>query len=99
MFFRKREAEAGDEIDIERFNKKICTVRHLGEFKPEHFKDPTDFRVIKKHLNQHKKTLNKLHQQNYRLKKKVETLNDLLSKLHEKGLITQNAANDLKVSS
>lgn len=76
----------------------MSTVRNLGDLKPHHFKDPTNYRVIPKYLDKYNKKFNAFRQQKCQLHKKVETLKDLLSDLHSKGLISEHAAKDLKVS-
>lgn len=73
-------------------------MKSLGNLRPEHFKNPIDYRVVPKFLEDHKKKLNFHRQEKFKLKKKISNLKELLSDLRSKGLISENAAEDLKVS-
>lgn len=84
---------------MENKRSKVFTVTTLGNLRPEHFKDESNYRVVPKFLEKHKKMSNQYRQKTFKLNKKVQNLKDLLSKLHEKGLISKNAADDSKVRS
>ncbi|XP_067203502.1 uncharacterized protein [Linepithema humile] len=75
---------------------KIRTVKFIGDLCPEDFTSPECYEVVKKYLKKHNTRVNSLQKQVGRLTNKVKCLKDLLSQLHNKGLLSSNAVDTLK---
>lgn len=93
-FYRKRKRSADEAATC----NKVRTVKFLGDLCPEDFTSPECYEVVKKYLKKHNTRVNSLQKQVGRLTKKLESFKDLLSQLHDKGLLSSNAVDDLKVS-
>lgn len=79
-FYRKRKRSADEAATC----NKVRTVKFIGDLCPEDFTSPECYEVVKKYLKKHNTRVNSLQKQVGRLTKKVESLKDLLSQLHDK---------------
>ncbi|XP_036145508.1 uncharacterized protein LOC114254754 [Monomorium pharaonis] len=75
---------------------KVRTIKFIGDLHPEDFTSPECYEVVRKYLKKHNTRVNSLQKQVGRLTKKVKSFEDLLSQLHDKGLLSSNAVDDLK---
>ena len=78
-------------------NKKPRTIRYMNDFSAEHFTAPQYYEKFKKLSNEYKSKIKCLQVKNSRLEKKVESLKELLCTVQKLGLISEDAANNVKV--
>lgn len=95
FYCSKRGIETDGETLSQR--KKIRTIRYLGDLRLEDFTSEEGYNVAKKHLKQCSQRTKLANQKIHRLEEKVTKMKDLLQKLHEKGLLSTNAIQDLEV--
>jgi len=73
----------------------------IGDCKEEHFSTPRCakhcFDLVVKKISEHKKRLDASRKQITRLKSKIQTLEDVVHKLQDKQLISENAAQILLI--
>ncbi|XP_070158290.1 uncharacterized protein [Polyergus mexicanus] len=88
---RKRKQSADEAATC----NKIQTVKFIGDLRLEDFSSSECDEVVQKYLKKHNTRVNSLQKQVGRLTKKVKSFKDLLSQLHNKGLLSSNAVDGI----